>query len=242
MVSPTLDNTALLTRQKIEDQSSSIDFDQLYKQLVRLPGKKRYIYWFVKRAFDIMLSVIALLCLSPLFLILAILICIDDPYGGPIYSQIRIGHKGKPFRFYKFRSMVVGADQMLEQLKDRNEGDGPTFKMKNDPRITRVGKIIRRCSLDELPQFWNVLKGDMSLVGPRPALPSEVEQYTEYQMRRLLVTPGLTCYWQTQPKRNEIPFNKWVELDLQYIKKSNFWVDLKLILKTIVVMVRREGL
>lgn len=240
MILPIMDSTAPQLEHDAKEQA--LDFDELHEQLVRLSGKKRRAYWIVKRTFDIVFSAAALLLLSPLFLLLAVMIYVDDPHGSPIYSQIRVGRKGKLFRFYKFRSMIVGADQMLEELKHKNEEDGPAFKMKDDPRITRVGKILRPASLDELPQLWNVLKGDMSLVGPRPALPKEVAQYSVYQMERLLVTPGLTCYWQTQRNRNAIPFDEWMALDLQYIQERSFWVDLKLIFKTVIVMLRREGM
>ena len=150
-------------------------------------------------------------------LIVAIVIVIDSPGAGPIFAQTRVGRDGKEFKFYKFRSMVPNADAMKDALMDQNEADGPAFKMKNDPRITRVGKFIRKTSIDELPQLFNVLKGEMSIVGPRPPVPREVALYDEYQMQRLLVTPGLTCYWQIQPHRNDLSFEKWLELDIQYI-------------------------
>jgi lipopolysaccharide/colanic/teichoic acid biosynthesis glycosyltransferase len=142
---------------------------------------------------------------------------------------------------YKFRSMYVDAEERLQELLKENEMDGPAFKMKNDPRITRVGKFIRKTSLDELPQLWNILRGDMSIVGPRPALPREVEQYTELQKQRLIVTPGLTCYWQATPKRNEITFDEWMELDLRYIQERSFWVDWKIIFKTVGAVIHKEG-
>lgn len=236
-----LGNAAPSAGRKSEYRNSSIGFEQLHNQLMRLSGRERHTYWLVKRIFDMAFSAAALTCLSPVFLVLAALIYLDDPNGSPIYTQIRVGRKGKPFRFYKFRSMVVGADQMLEDLQSSNEKDGPAFKMKNDPRITRVGKFLRRTSLDELPQFWNVFKGDMSLVGPRPALPEEVEQYSAYQRERLLVTPGLTCYWQTRKNRDEISFDDWMDLDIQYIQDRNFFVDLKLILLTVKVILTGEG-
>ncbi|MCD7883623.1 MAG: sugar transferase [Lachnospiraceae bacterium] len=129
----------------------------------------------------------------------------------------------------------------MPELRENNEMDGPVFKIKDDPRITRVGHIIRKCSIDELPQLWNILKGDMSIVGPRPALPSEVEQYTEYQRQRLYVTPGLTCYWQIQPHRNEISFNQWMLLDIKYIKERSFLTDWKVIFKTVGVVLRGGG-
>jgi lipopolysaccharide/colanic/teichoic acid biosynthesis glycosyltransferase len=142
---------------------------------------------------------------------------------------------------YKFRSMYVDAEERLSEILKDNEMDGPAFKMKDDPRITRVGRVIRKISLDELPQLWNVLKGDMSIVGPRPALPREVKQYTKEQKQRMYVTPGLTCYWQIQPRRNEISFDDWMAMDLKYIQERSFLVDWKIIFKTVVAVIRKEG-
>ena len=155
----------------------------------------------------------------------AIAIVVDDPSAGPVFSQERIGRNGKPFKFYKFRSMCPNAEAKLDDLLDQNEMDGPVFKIKDDPRITRVGKFIRKTSLDELPQLWNILKGDMSIVGPRPALPREVEQYGDYEKQRLYVTPGLSCYWQIAPHRNDLSFEEWMDLDVKYVKERSFWVD-----------------
>lgn len=201
---------------------------------------KRY-YWVLRRVQDIVLSSIALVVLFPVMVIVALAIYIDDPKGSPIFTQIRCGKDGKPFKFYKFRSMCVDAEAKLEELLKNNEMDGPAFKMRQDPRITRVGKFIRKTSLDELPQLFNVLKGDMSIVGPRPPLPREVEQYTEYQYQRLYVTPGLTCYWQVQPHRNNLNFDEWMELDLKYIKERSFLVDWKIIFQTVKVVVFGHG-
>ena len=198
-------------------------------------------YLVCKRAFDIAASFCALVVLSPVFLIIYLIIYLDDPHGNPIFSQIRIGKNGKAFRFYKFRSMVVNAEDLLAGLQNQNEMSGPAFKMKNDPRITKVGKFIRKTSLDELPQLWNVLKGDMSFVGPRPPLPNEVEQYTEEQKRRLSVTPGLTCYWQVQPSRNDLDFDEWFELDMKYIRERSMKIDIKIIFQTILVVLHMEG-
>ena len=198
-------------------------------------------YWIAKRVQDIILSVLALLVLWPIMAIVALVIYIDDPHGSPIFVQTRVGRKGKEFKFYKFRSMYVNAESMLEQLMEQNEMDGPAFKIKDDPRITRIGKFIRKTSLDELPQLLNILKGDMSIVGPRPALPREVVQYNESMRQRLLVTPGLTCYWQIQPQRNDLTFHQWMELDLKYIKERSFLVDWKIILKTFGAILGMEG-
>ncbi|MCD7757691.1 MAG: sugar transferase, partial [Clostridiales bacterium] len=156
-------------------------------------------YWALRRGQDILFSALALIILSPLLALIALVIYIDDPKGSPIFTQVRCGRDGKPFRLYKFRTMCVGAEDMLKDLLEQNEMDGPAFKIKDDPRITRVGHLLRRTSLDELSQLWNILKGEMSIVGPRPALPRELELYDDYQRQRMYVTPGLTCYWQTQP-------------------------------------------
>lgn len=198
-------------------------------------------YLVCKRAFDIAASFCALVVLSPVFLIIYLIIYLDDPHGNPIFSQIRIGKNGKAFRFYKFRSMVVNAEDLLAGLQNQNEMSGPAFKMKNDPRVTKVGRFIRKTSLDELPQLWNVLKGDMSLVGPRPPLPNEVEQYTEEQKKRLSVTPGLTCYWQVQPSRNNLDFGEWFELDMKYLRERSMKTDIKIIFQTILVVLHMEG-
>ena len=205
----------------------------------QLRAKKRY--WVLRRGQDIFFSALALLLLWPLMVILALVIYIDDPNGGPFFSQLRCGRDGKLFKMYKFRSMYVDAEERLADILKDNEMDGPAFKMKDDPRITRVGRLIRKTSLDELPQLWNILIGDMSIVGPRPALPREVEQYTEEQKQRMYVTPGLTCYWQIQPRRNDISFDEWMELDLKYIQERSFLVDWQIIFKTFVAVVRKEG-
>lgn len=197
-------------------------------------------YWFVRRAQDIILSAGALLVLWPLLLLVAAAIVIDSP-GNPIFVQERVGRDGKVFRFYKFRSMVPNAEGMLDELLKYNEMEGPAFKMKDDPRITRVGRFIRKSSIDELPQLWNILKGDMSIVGPRPPLPREVAQYNEYQMQRLYVTPGLTCYWQIQPHRNDLSFNDWMELDVKYIQERSFLVDWKIIFATFSAVLGMNG-
>ncbi len=198
-------------------------------------------YWFGRRTQDIIFSSLALLILWPLMLVIAILIYIDDPKGSPFFSQIRCGRNGKEFRFYKFRSMCVDAEAKLEELLKDNEMDGPAFKIKDDPRITRIGRILRKTSLDELPQLWNILKGDMSIVGPRPPLPREVAQYNAYQKQRLFVTPGLTCYWQIQPRRNELTFDEWMELDIKYVLERSFLVDWKIIFGTVKAVLWGEG-
>ena len=201
----------------------------------------RLVYRVLKRGFDVVFSAAVLLLLSWLFLIVAIAIKIDDPSGPVFFGQERVGRDGKRFRMWKFRSMCVDAEAKLAALRAQNEKTGPVFKMKDDPRVTRVGHFIRKTSIDELPQFLNVLFGQMSTVGPRPALPSEAATYTPYQAQRLLVKPGMTCYWQTRRNRDSITFDEWVDLDLLYIKKCSPWTDIKLIVQTVSVVLTAQG-
>lgn len=201
--------------------------------------ESRKIYHFSKRLFDVVMSTFGLIVLSPVMLLIACKIKQED--GSPIiYKQVRVGKNGKHFEMYKFRSMVVNADRLLEKLKDQNEVNSAMFKMKQDPRITKIGHFIREHSLDELPQLVNVLKGDMSLVGPRPPLPSEVEQYTDYDKQRLYVIPGCTGLWQAS-KRNDVGFNEMVELDLKYIRHASVSFDLRIIARTIEIMFKPNG-
>lgn len=196
--------------------------------------ESRKFYHFIKRLFDIAMSALGLIILSPVMAVIAYKIKRED--GGPIiYKQVRVGKDGRRFEMYKFRSMVVNADQLLVKLKDQNEIDGAMFKMKHDPRITKVGHFIREHSLDELPQLVNVLKGDMSLVGPRPPLPSEVMQYTNYDRQRLYVVPGCTGLWQAT-ERNNVGFSEMVSLDLKYICNASMGYDLWIIWKTIIII------
>lgn len=218
--------------------NQSIERKQMREKVAIHNGR----YIAVKRAQDIVFSLLALVVLSPLMLVIAIAIMIDDPKGGFIFRQIRCGKDGRMFHFYKFRSMCVDAEKKIDGLLDQNEMEGPAFKIENDPRITRVGKFLRKTSLDELPQLINVLRGEMSIVGPRPPLPREVEQYTEYQKQRLSVKPGLTCYWQVQPHRNRISFEDWVELDLNYIKAQSYIVDWKIIIMTVKAICHMQGI
>lgn len=204
--------------------------------------KDKPAYAFFKRVFDVICSLLGLIVLAVPLLVVALVVVIDSPGASPIFVQDRVGKNGKVFKFYKFRSMVPNADSLLEGLLDKNEMDGPVFKIADDPRITRVGKFLRKTSVDELPQLWNILRGDMSLVGPRPPLPREVAQYTEYQHQRLLVTPGLTCYWQIQPKRNSLSFEQWLALDLKYIADRSFLTDIKIIFKTVGAVFGLEGI
>lgn len=189
-------------------------------------------YWCVRRTQDIFFSLLALIALSPLMLLTCIAVWIDSPGASPVFSQLRVGRNGKLFRLYKFRSMCPNAESKLNDLLQDNEMDGPVFKMKDDPRITRVGHFIRKTSIDELPQLVNILKGDMSIVGPRPALPREVAQYTPYEWQRLYVTPGLSCYWQIAPHRNQLSFDEWMALDVKYVKERSFLVDWRIIFAT----------
>lgn len=196
--------------------------------------ESRKSYHFIKRTFDVILSVVGLVVLSPLMAVIAYKIKSED--NGPVfYKQVRVGKDGRHFEMYKFRSMVTNADQLLEKLRDQNEIDGAMFKMKHDPRITKIGHFIRKHSLDELPQLVNVFEGDMSLVGPRPSLPSEVRQYTSYDKQRLYVIPGCTGLWQAT-ERNNVDFDRMVYLDLKYIKNASVMYDLWIIGKTIVIM------
>ena len=173
--------------------------------------------------------------------LVALAVFIDDPHGSPFFKQVRIGRHGKEFYMYKFRTVYVDADKRKQELMEDNEMDGPVFKMKDDPRITRLGKILRKLSVDELPQMFNVFVGNMSLVGPRPPLPNEVAMYENYHKLRLIVTPGITCDWQISRNRNDIAFNDWVEMDLNYIETRTAWKDLMIILRTPIAMLSGTG-
>ncbi len=201
---------------------------------------RQYFYRGIKRLFDVVASSIGVVVISPVLLIIAICIKVDDPHGPVFYTQTRVGKDGHEFKIIKFRSMVSNADELLAKLQDQNEVDGAMFKMKDDPRITRVGRVIRKYSLDELPQLINVVTGSMSIVGPRPPLVSEVEQYTEYDKQRLLVTPGATGMWQGGG-RNDVDFDEMVRLDLTYIQNRSVWLDLKIMLETVKVMIKPNG-
>ena len=214
--------------------------DKTAERLRSLLEKSYHSYWKKKRAFDIIVTGLLLLILFIPMALIALIIVIDDP-GSPFYKQIRIGRHGKEFYMYKFRTMYTDADQRKKELEAQNEMDGPVFKMKNDPRITRVGKLLRKLSIDEMPQFFNVFIGNMSLVGPRPPLPNEVLQYTDYHKLRLIVTPGITCDWQIADHRNDIPFDEWVEMDLRYIETRTTLGDLKIIFKTPFAMLKGTG-
>lgn len=197
--------------------------------------KEQKAYLLFKRVFDILCAILGLLILSVLFFIIGFLIKLEDKQGSIFFKQTRIGKDGKPFEMYKFRSMVSNAEDLKASLMDKNEATGPVFKIKDDPRVTRVGKFIRKTSIDELPQLINVIKGEMSLVGPRPSLPQEVAAYSSYERQRLKIVPGITCYWQVGGRSN-LSFSEWVELDLKYIRERNLFIDIKLIIKTFFVL------
>lgn len=208
-----------------------IEYTSNYIEKDRKISIKEKIIDFIKRIIDFSGSLVGLILLIPVILITTAAIKLESK-GPIIFSQERIGKNGVAFTMYKFRSMVVDAEKQLEQIKDKNEMSGPMFKIKNDPRVTKVGRFIRKTSIDELPQFINVIKGEMSLVGPRPSLPSEVNQFESWMFERLWVKPGLTCFWQVSG-RNDIDYKEWMELDIKYVRERNLWLDIKLIFKTV---------
>ena len=195
----------------------------------------------VKKIMDVVISIIIIIAFAPVFIIIGMMIILTSR-GPVIFRQARVGLRGRPFYLYKFRTMIENAEEIREELKDQNEVDGPVFKIKNDPRVTSIGKFLRRSGLDELPQLFNVLKGEMSLIGPRPPLQSETLQYKRWQLRRLSVKPGLSCFWQIKPERNSIRFDKWMELDLAYIDNWSIRLDLMILLKTVRTVFKRSGL
>ena len=199
-----------------------------------------YINYF-KRLIDILLCMVVFILFGWLFILIALIIKFDDPSAPVLFRQERVGFNGSLFCMYKFRTMCVDAEKRLDELSLNNEKDGPVFKIKADPRVTRVGRFLRMTSLDELPQFINVMRGDISIVGPRPALPSEVRQYDEYQRMRLLIKPGITCFWQTRKQRDLISFDDWVNLDLVYICNCNLFNDIRILFKTIIVVLTAQG-
>lgn len=224
-----------------EEAVTDISYKRLFEGEKLTGVDNRLAYRFVKRTFDIVFSAAILVVFCWLFAIIAILVKIDDPNGPIIFSQNRVGKNGKIFKMHKFRSMCVDAEAKLADLRKLDEKTGPVFKMKKDPRVTRVGYWLRKLSLDELPQFWDVLRGDISIVGPRPALSKEVAEYDGYQRQRLLVKPGITCYWQTRMNRDSITFDEWVDLDLLYIRKCGVLTDIKLVIQTVGVVLTAQG-
>lgn len=221
--------------------TSAVEVGQLgpvpYMRIVRTPMQG--VPFVAKRIFDVIVSLLAIIVLSPIMLVTALAVRLDSP-GPIIFKQKRVGKNGDLFDFYKFRSMVANAEILRQELAAANEADGPVFKIKADPRITKVGKFIRKYSIDELPQLFNVIKGDMSLVGPRPPLSGEVDRYGDIEWRRLEVVPGITGLWQVSG-RSEVSFNKWMELDIYYIENWSIWLDLKILLQTIPVVLTGKG-
>ena len=213
---------------------------QTNEEKVYTPPAPKPVYEVCKRIFDVVMATLALIVLSPVFLVVAIAIKCED--GGKVFFKQQRMTKGvTPFGMYKFRSMCPDAEEKLSELMDRNEMDGPAFKMQDDPRITKVGKFIRKTSIDELPQLVNIIKGEMSIIGPRPPLVWEVEQYTPYQLHRLDVKTGLSCYRECYGRSNIHDFDEWVESDLKYIRERSMWTDIKVILLTIKVVLKCEG-
>ena len=207
--------------------------------LIDVRPNKNPLYFFSKRVFDVFSSALCLIIFSPVFIIVAIVIIIDDP-GNPFFIQERDGLNGKIFKMYKFRSMCKDAPKMRAAMEKDNELDGPAFKMSNDPRITRVGKILRKTSLDELPQLANIFMGNMSVVGPRPLPTYETAQLSSYQRQRLLVKPGLICYWQIRGRSNTT-FDQWIEMDFDYINHASLWTDLKIIIEAVPAVLKGDG-
>ena len=207
--------------------------------MTHVQPNRRFTYRFIKRTADIVFSLFGLIALSPLFVLIAVAVA-SEREGGVIFRQARAGWRNQPFTMYKFRTMVKNAAALREEMEQFNELDGPAFKMKNDPRITKVGRFLRRTSLDELPQLYNVLKGDMSLVGPRPLPTYESEKCNEDQLQRLLVKPGITCYWQACG-RNDMSFDEWMSLDLRYIREQSLRTDAVILLQTVKAVLSGRG-
>ncbi len=225
--------------QTMELGQSSLRFSPDLKRMLDQETVRRPVQRFVKRMIDVFLASVALVALAPVVAMIIFTIRLDSK--GPIYfSQVRVGRGGRLFRLHKFRTMITNAEELKHSLMEKNESDGPVFKIRNDPRITRVGRILRKTSLDELPQLWNVLIGDMSLVGPRPALPSEVIYWEKWQCRRLVVEQGCTCIWQVSG-RNNISFKEWMRMDMEYVYNWSIWLDIKLIFLTVWVMLTGRG-
>ena len=212
--------------------------DEIISSVKRTP--KSYLVW--KRGLDILLSLFGITVLSPAFLATALVIMVYDGKGRPLFVQTRVGKDGKTFRMLKFRTMRPGAEKEYDKLVAVEENDEIAYKIRHDPRITKPGRWLRKTGIDELPQLFNVLKGDMSLVGPRPPLPAEVALYNDYQKCRLLIKPGITCLWQVTPARNDVPFDEWLQLDFRYMKERSLMLDLRIILQTFGVIFPGEGI
>jgi exopolysaccharide biosynthesis polyprenyl glycosylphosphotransferase len=220
-----------------ENDALTQKFDNSFITHQSTPTK--YLSLKLKELFDILFSAFVLVLTSPIMFLISLLIKLED--GGPIFfKQERVGQNGRRFVCFKFRSMIPNAETLIEELQHKNESDGPTFKIENDPRITKIGRLLRKTSLDEFPQFYNVLKGEMSVVGPRPPLLSEVKQYEKYQLRRLSMKPGITCIWQVSG-RNSVSFVEWMKMDLDYIDNWSISLDVKIIIKTIGVIFKANG-
>lgn len=224
-----------------EQQQESVPIDREPVLEWEQVSSEKQLYGFFKRVQDIILSLVALILLFIPMVLLGVVIYLDSPGASVIFRQKRVGLNGKEFMMLKFRTMVPNAEEKLAELQSLNEMTGPVFKIRNDPRVTRVGHFIRKISVDELPQLLNVLKGDMSIVGPRPPLPAEVIQYGYFEWQRLFVIPGLTCYWQVQPRRNDLSFEEWVDLDVRYIQERSFRTDWHIIFKTVGAVLHGEG-
>jgi exopolysaccharide biosynthesis polyprenyl glycosylphosphotransferase len=222
---------------EIEESLNVAAFTGLENSVV---AQSQPVYLTCKRMTDFVLALIGLIVLSPVFLFVALLIKWDDPKGTVFFGQERVGKDGELFKMYKFRSMYVDAEERLANLLEYNEVSGAMFKMKEDPRVTKIGACIRKCSIDELPQLFNVLRGDMSLVGPRPALIREVEVYTNFDRQRLLVTPGISGLWQVSG-RSRLTFAQMVALDLEYVTTRSYWMDIKILFKTVKVVCKGDG-
>lgn len=223
----------LVRQAAVRDSTAEFPFTAELVPVVEVP------YAFAKRALDFTFALLALTLGFPVFLAVAILIKVSSR-GPVLFKQVRVGRGGRLFTCYKFRSMYLDAEARLEELRHLNEVSGPVFKIKDDPRITPIGRFIRKSSLDEIPQFLNVLRGEMSLVGPRPAIPAEVAKYGPKELGRLAAKPGLTCLWQIGG-RSSVDFERWVELDLTYIRTMSFWGDLVIILKTVPAVLTARG-
>ena len=231
-----MSDTAVKREEVVLENAKNKIISLIYQEVY---DHKTNIYKWIKRAFDIVASSLALIVLSPIFLLTSLAIILED--GGPVFfTQIRAGKDMKPFKIYKFRSMYKNAESQFQRMQAQNEQTGHAFKIKDDPRVTKVGKFIRKYSIDELPQLLNIIKGDMSIVGPRPILLNQMQECNAYEKQRLIVKPGLTCYWQVGGRAN-IKWDEWVELDLKYIKDMSITTDIKLILKTIPVVFESDG-
>ena len=229
------------TQQRIEStrDSGTVGSSRRVDETGDFQVRRSKVYDIVKRAFDLVVALFGLILLLPIIPVIAVMIKLDT--SGPVFfKQDRVGKDGRKFEFYKFRSMHEDADQRKKDLEALNEQDGPVFKVQSDPRITSVGKFLRRSSLDEIPQIFNVVKGDMTIVGPRPPIPSEVERYQPWHWKRLEVTPGITCLWQISG-RSHLSFNEWMRLDMEYLKHRSFTTDLLIFLKTIPAVIARKG-